>query len=174
MTWKGQSARLGRDARRGHGGRGRGKMTARGCSRNFAECAKIAGGGRRRVDGDAGKAQKALAAEGLFDRSARSRCPICPTSLGCDITQGAVIRDILHRLRDRFPRKVLVWPVAVQGQSSQDEVAAAIAGFNALTPGGALPRPDLSLSHVAVDRSKICGALTKRWSHGRRRPVISR
>jgi len=54
-----------------------------------------------------------------------------------------VIRDILHRLRDRFPRKVLIWPVAVQGASCAPDVARAIAGFNALTPGGALPRPDL-------------------------------
>jgi exodeoxyribonuclease VII large subunit len=54
-----------------------------------------------------------------------------------------VIRDILHRLRDRFPRKVLVWPVAVQGANCAPEVARAIEGFNALTPGGALPRPDL-------------------------------
>jgi exodeoxyribonuclease VII large subunit len=56
---------------------------------------------------------------------------------------GAVIRDILHRLRDRFPRKVLVWPVAVQGEKCASEVARAIAGFNALSRGGALPRPDL-------------------------------
>jgi exodeoxyribonuclease VII large subunit len=49
----------------------------------------------------------------------------------------------LHRLRDRFPRKVLVWPVAVQGQKCAPDVAAAIEGFNRLTPGGALPRPDL-------------------------------
>jgi exodeoxyribonuclease VII large subunit len=54
-----------------------------------------------------------------------------------------VIRDILHRLRERFPRKVLVWPVAVQGQNCATEVARAIRGFNALAPGGALPRPDL-------------------------------
>ncbi len=56
---------------------------------------------------------------------------------------GAVIRDILHRLRDRFPRKVLIWPVAVQGAACAPEVARAIEGFNRLTPGGALPRPDL-------------------------------
>ena len=54
-----------------------------------------------------------------------------------------MIRDILHRLRDRFPRKVLVWPVAVQGQNCAAEVAHAINGFNQFTPGGALPRPDL-------------------------------
>jgi exodeoxyribonuclease VII large subunit len=54
-----------------------------------------------------------------------------------------VIRDILHRLRDRFPRKVLIWPVAVQGEACAGEVSRAIAGFNSLSPGGALPRPDL-------------------------------
>jgi exodeoxyribonuclease VII large subunit len=54
-----------------------------------------------------------------------------------------VIRDILHRLRDRFPRKVLIWPVAVQGAKCAPEVVAAIEGFNAMTQGGALPRPDL-------------------------------
>src|SRR6202035_6728 len=56
---------------------------------------------------------------------------------------GAVIRDILHRLADRFPRRVLVWPVAVQGENAAAQVAAAIEGFNRLLPGGAVPRPDL-------------------------------
>ena len=55
---------------------------------------------------------------------------------------GAVIRDILHRLADRFPRRVLVWPVRVQGEGAAEEIAAAIRGFNAL-PKGAIPRPDL-------------------------------
>ena len=54
-----------------------------------------------------------------------------------------MIRDILHRLRDRFPRHVLIWPVAVQGQACAAEVAAAIRGFNAIEPGGPIPRPDL-------------------------------
>jgi exodeoxyribonuclease VII large subunit len=54
-----------------------------------------------------------------------------------------VIRDILHRLADRFPRHVLVWPVAVQGEGAAEQVTAAIAGFNALKAGGAIPRPDL-------------------------------
>jgi hypothetical protein len=54
-----------------------------------------------------------------------------------------VIRDILHRLRDRFPRHVLVWPVAVQGQDCAAQVAAAIRGFNAIEPGGPIPRPDV-------------------------------
>ena len=54
-----------------------------------------------------------------------------------------MIRDILHRLRDRFPRHVLVWPVRVQGEGAAEEVAAAVRGFNAIAPGGRVPRPDL-------------------------------
>ncbi|MFS4438745.1 exodeoxyribonuclease VII large subunit [Paracoccaceae bacterium GXU_MW_L88] len=88
--------------------------------------------------------KKALAAEGLFDESRKKPIPWLPEIIGVVTSpSGAVIRDILHRLRERFPRKVLVWPVAVQGQASAPEVARAIQGFNALTPGGALPRPDL-------------------------------
>ena len=56
---------------------------------------------------------------------------------------GAVIRDIMHRLDARFPRRVLLWPVAVQGERAAAEVAAAIRGFNAFGPVGAIPRPDL-------------------------------
>ncbi len=56
---------------------------------------------------------------------------------------GAVIRDILHRLQDRFPRRVIVWPVRVQGETSAAEVAAAINGFNAMAEEGAMPRPDV-------------------------------
>ena len=56
---------------------------------------------------------------------------------------GAVIRDILHRLHDRFPRDVLVWPVRVQGETAAAEVAAAIAGFDALPPDGPMARPDV-------------------------------
>ncbi|MBE0414516.1 exodeoxyribonuclease VII large subunit [Yoonia sp.] len=88
--------------------------------------------------------KKALAAEGLFAAERKKPLPYLPEVIGVITSpSGAVIRDILHRLRDRFPRKVLVWPVAVQGQKCASEVAAAIAGFNRLTPGGALPRPDL-------------------------------
>ena len=56
---------------------------------------------------------------------------------------GAVIRDILHRLADRFPRRVMVWPVLVQGEGAAAQIAAAIRGFNALPPGGPVPRPDV-------------------------------
>jgi exodeoxyribonuclease VII large subunit len=71
---------------------------------------------------------------------------------------GAVIRDILHRLADRFPRHVLVWPVRVQGEGSAADVAAAIAGFNALSEKGAIPRPDL----LIVARGG--GSLEDLWS----------
>lgn len=90
------------------------------------------------------KRKAALAAEGLFAAERKKALPYLPEIIGVITSpSGAVIRDILHRLRDRFPRKVLVWPVAVQGQKCAPEVAAAIEGFNRLTSGGALPRPDL-------------------------------
>jgi len=90
------------------------------------------------------KRKAMLAAEGLFDPARKRPLPYLPEIIGVVTSpSGAVIRDILHRLRDRFPRKVLVWPVAVQGEKCAPEVARAIAGFNALTPGGAIPRPDV-------------------------------
>jgi len=90
------------------------------------------------------KRKAALAAEGLFAAERKKPLPFLPEFIGVVTSpSGAVIRDILHRLRDRFPRKVLVWPVAVQGAKAAPEVAAAIEGFNRLTPGGALPRPDV-------------------------------
>jgi exodeoxyribonuclease VII large subunit len=88
--------------------------------------------------------KKKLAAEGLFDEARKQLLPYLPDLIGIVTSPtGAVIRDILHRLADRFPRHVLVWPVRVQGEGSADEVAAAIRGFNALPEGGAIPRPDL-------------------------------
>lgn len=88
--------------------------------------------------------KKKLEAEGLFDAGRKRPLPYLPEVIGVVTSPtGAVIRDILHRLGDRFPRRVLVWPVAVQGEGAAEQVAAAIAGFNALQPGGAVPRPDL-------------------------------
>ncbi|WBL33951.1 exodeoxyribonuclease VII large subunit [Sinirhodobacter sp. HNIBRBA609] len=88
--------------------------------------------------------RKALAAEGLFDAARKRPLPYLPEVIGVVTSpSGAVIRDILHRLRDRFPRRVLIWPVAVQGQACAPEVTAAIRGFNALPEGGPIPRPDL-------------------------------
>ena len=90
------------------------------------------------------KRKRALQAEGLFDSARKKPLPYLPEVIGVVTSPtGAVIRDILHRLRDRFPRKVLIWPVAVQGENCAREVARAIEGFNRLNPGGPLPRPDL-------------------------------
>ena len=88
--------------------------------------------------------KKQLAAEGLFDETRKKPLPYLPETIGVVTSpSGAVIRDILHRLSDRFPRRVLVWPVRVQGETCADEVARAISGFNALAPDGDIPRPDV-------------------------------
>ena len=85
-----------------------------------------------------------LMAEGLFDDARKRSLPYLPEVIGVVTSPtGAVIRDILHRLRDRFPRRVLVWPIRVQGKGAAEEAAAAINGFNQLSPGGAIPRPDV-------------------------------
>ncbi len=98
--------------------------------------------------------KKMLAAEGLFDASRKQELPYLPRVIGVITSPtGAVIRDILHRLSDRFPRHVLVWPVRVQGETSAAEVAAAIRGFNAMAN-----RPDL----LIVARGG--GSLEDLWS----------
>ncbi|MEO0343121.1 MAG: exodeoxyribonuclease VII large subunit [Pseudomonadota bacterium] len=90
------------------------------------------------------KRKQALAQEGLFDQVHKKGIPYLPEVIGVITSpSGAVIRDILHRLRDRFPRKVLIWPAAVQGEKCAPEIVAGIEGFNAFTVGGALPRPEL-------------------------------
>jgi exodeoxyribonuclease VII large subunit len=103
--------------------------------------------------------KKKLAAEGLFDAARKQELPWLPEVIGVVTSPtGAVIRDILHRLQDRFPRRVLVWPVKVQGEGSAEQVAAAIRGFNALPEGGRIPRPDL----LIVARGG--GSLEDLWS----------
>jgi len=88
--------------------------------------------------------RKTLLAEGLFDPARKRPLPTLPRVIGVVTSPtGAVIRDILHRLEDRFPTHVLVWPVRVQGETCASEVAAAIDGFNGFSAGGAMPRPDL-------------------------------
>ncbi|WP_228242003.1 exodeoxyribonuclease VII large subunit [Porphyrobacter sp. GA68] len=85
-----------------------------------------------------------LEAEGLFARERKRALPYLPRVIGVVTSPtGAVIRDILHRLADRFPTEVLLWPVLVQGPDAARQVAAAVRGFGELTPGGAVPRPDL-------------------------------
>ena len=103
--------------------------------------------------------RRKLTAEGLFALERKRKLPYLPRVVGIVTSPtGAVIRDILHRLADRFPRRVLVWPARVQGETSAEEVAAAIRGFNALEPGGPIPRPDV----LIVARGG--GSLEDLWS----------
>ncbi|MBN8806721.1 MAG: exodeoxyribonuclease VII large subunit [Sphingomonas sp.] len=90
------------------------------------------------------KLKQQLGAEGLFDPARKRPLPFMPRVIGVVTSPtGAVIRDILHRLADRCPTRVLVWPVKVQGAGAAEEVAAAIRGFDALAADGTVPRPDL-------------------------------
>src|SRR3954469_21738485 len=84
------------------------------------------------------KRRKALAAEGLFDASRKRKLPFLPRVIGVVTSPtGAVIRDILHRLADRCPTRVILWPVPVQGEGSAAKIAAAIRAFATFDP-----RPD--------------------------------
>ncbi|AXI47386.1 exodeoxyribonuclease VII large subunit [Sulfitobacter sp. SK012] len=145
VIWKGVSARLDTQPEEGIEVIATGRITTFGGQSKYQiviEDIKPAGMGALMALLEKRKA--ALSAEGLFDAALKRPIPYLPEVIGVVTSpSGAVIRDILHRLRDRFPRKVLIWPVAVQGAKCAPEVARAIAGFNALTPGGALPRPDL-------------------------------
>lgn len=87
------------------------------------------------------KRRRALAAEGLFDLASKRPLPFLPRTIGVVTSPtGAVIRDILHRLADRCPTRVIVWPVPVQGEGAAGKIAAAIRGFGAITGAD---RPDL-------------------------------
>lgn len=145
VIWKGVSARLETQPEEGMEVIATGRVTTFGGQSKYQiviEDIKPAGMGALMALLE--KRKTMLAAEGLFDASRKRPLPYLPEVIGVVTSpSGAVIRDILHRLRDRFPRKVLIWPVAVQGAKCAPEVARAIEGFNALTPGGALPRPDL-------------------------------
>ncbi|MGP9821073.1 exodeoxyribonuclease VII large subunit, partial [Salinarimonas sp. NSM] len=88
--------------------------------------------------------KRTLAAQGLFAAERKRPLPYLPRVIGVVTSPtGAVIRDILHRVQDRFPRHVLVWPARVQGETCAEEVAAGVRGFNALDPAGPIPRPDV-------------------------------
>ncbi len=90
------------------------------------------------------KTKARLEAEGLFAPARKRALPFLPRVIGVVTSPtGAVIRDILHRLADRFPCHVLVWPVLVQGQGSAEQVAAAVRGFSGIEPGGPVARPDV-------------------------------
>lgn len=144
-TWKGQVASLSVVPEEGLEVVVTGRLTAFGAQSKYnmnVDGVTVAGQGALMALLE--KRKKQLQAEGLFDTDRKQPLPYLPQIIGVVTSpSGAVIRDILHRLRDRFPRKVLIWPVAVQGSNCAPEVARAIDGFNAMTQGGALPRPDL-------------------------------
>jgi exodeoxyribonuclease VII large subunit len=103
--------------------------------------------------------KRRLGAEGLFDLTRKRRLPFMPEVIGVITSPtGAVIRDILHRISDRFPVRVIVWPVKVQGEGSGEEVANAIRGFNGFEAAGQMPRPDV----LIVARGG--GSLEDLWS----------
>ncbi|NIZ14170.1 exodeoxyribonuclease VII large subunit [Phaeobacter sp. HF9A] len=144
-TWKGQVSKLAVVPEEGLEVVVTGRLTAFGGQSKYnmnVEEVAVAGQGALMALLEKRKVQ--MQAEGLFAPERKKPLPYLPQIIGVVTSpSGAVIRDILHRLRDRFPRKVLVWPVAVQGNACAPEVARAIEGFNQMTPGGALPRPDL-------------------------------
>ncbi len=145
VTWKGQASKLSVQPEEGMEVIAVGKLTSfpkqSKYQMNVMEL-RVAGVGALMAMLE--KRKKAMAAEGLFDQDRKKKIPYLPEVIGVVTSpSGAVIRDILHRLRDRFPRKVLIWPVAVQGDRCAPEVTRAIEGFNAMTPGGGIPRPDL-------------------------------
>ena len=85
-----------------------------------------------------------FASEGLFDPAHKKPLPFLPTIIGVVTSPtGAVIRDIIHRVTDRFPCRIIVWPTLVQGEGAAEQIAAAVEGFNRLSPNGPIPRPDV-------------------------------
>lgn len=145
VCWKGSAARLGVKPEDGMEVICSGKLTSypgRSKYQMVVERMELAGLGALMALLEQRK-QK-LAAEGLFAADRKRPLPYLPRVIGVVTSPtGAVIRDILHRLEDRFPTHVLVWPVLVQGEGAAEQVAKAIRGFNALPEGGAIPRPDL-------------------------------
>lgn len=145
VIWKGQVGRLSVQPNEGDEVVATGRLTTfPGQSRYQLVIEEMSLAGMGALLAKLERLKAALAEEGLFAAERKKPLPYLPEVIGVVTSpSGAVIRDILHRLADRFPRKVLIWPVAVQGQACAGEVAHAIRGFNALAPGGRVPRPDV-------------------------------
>ena len=145
VMWKGQAARLAFRPEDGIEVIATGKLTTypgRSKYQLVVESLEVAGEGALMLLFEKLKAR--LGGEGLFDRDRKQPLPYLPRTIGVVTSPtGAVIRDILHRLADRCPSHVIVWPVLVQGEGAAAQVAAAIRGFDALAPGGKVARPDL-------------------------------
>ena len=146
VMWKGQAGRLAFRPEDGIEVIATGKLTTypgRSKYQLVVDTLEVAGEGALMLLFEKLKAR--LGAEGLFDRERKyDQLPYLPRTIGVVTSPtGAVIRDILHRLADRCPTHVIVWPVLVQGDGAAAQVAGAIRGFDAIEPGGAVPRPDL-------------------------------
>jgi exodeoxyribonuclease VII large subunit len=160
ICWRGQAQKLGFRPEDGLEVVCTGKLTtysARSKYQMVVEHMEPAGAGALMALLDARR--KKLAAEGLFDDALKKKIPYLPKVIGVVTSPtGAVIRDILHRLNDRFPRHVLVWPVLVQGEGAAGQIAAAVEGFNALSASSGVPEPDI----IIVARGG--GSIEDLWS----------
>jgi exodeoxyribonuclease VII large subunit len=145
VIWKGQAAALAFRPEDGAEVIATGKLTTyAGRSKYQIVVARLELAGEGALMALLDKRRRTLAAEGLFDEAKKRKLPYLPRVIGVVTSPtGAVIRDILHRLEDRCPTHVIVWPVPVQGEGAAEKVAAAIRGFGVLEPGGPVPRPDL-------------------------------
>ncbi|ALH82366.1 exodeoxyribonuclease VII large subunit [Sphingopyxis macrogoltabida] len=145
VMWKGQAGRLAFRPEDGIEVIATGKLTTypgRSKYQLVVDTLEVAGEGALMLLFEKLKAR--LGAEGLFDPARKQPLPRLPAVIGVVTSPtGAVIRDILHRLADRFPMHVIVWPVLVQGDGAAAQVANAVRGFDAIRPGGPVPRPDL-------------------------------
>ncbi len=145
IIWKGQAGRLGFDPEDGIEVIATGKLTTypgRSKYQIVIERLEVAGEGALMQLLEQRK--KALAAEGLFAEERKQLLPYLPRTIGVITSPtGAVIRDILHRLADRMPSHVVLWPVIVQGDGAAEQVAKAVRGFDAMEADGPVARPDL-------------------------------
>ena len=160
VMWKGNAARLNFNLEEGLEVIATGKLTTYAGQSKYQivmESLEIAGEGALLALLE--KTRARLEAEGLFARERKRPLPFLPRTIGVVTSPtGSVIRDILHRLADRFPSHVIVWPVLVQGQGAAEQVAGAIRGFSALSGEGAVRRPDV----VIVARGG--GSIEDLWS----------
>lgn len=160
VCWRGQAQKLGFKPEDGLEVVCTGKLTtypARSKYQMVVEHMEPAGAGALMALLD--ERRRKLAAEGLFDEALKKKIPYLPKVIGVVTSPtGAVIRDILHRLNDRFPRHVIVWPVLVQGEGAASQIAAAVDGFNALSASSGVPEPDV----IIVARGG--GSIEDMWS----------
>jgi len=145
ICWRGTAARLGISPEDGIEVIARGRLTTypgRSKYQIVIDSLEIAGEGAllKLLE----QRRQKLLEEGLFDETRKRSLPYLPEVIGIVTSEtGAVLRDIYHRISERCPRHLIVWPVLVQGDKAADQISAAIRGFNAIEAGGKIPRPDV-------------------------------